>query len=239
MSLDSLDQFSHLWVIFLFDQNTNWTESTCSGKRRFTFTAKISPPRLFGKKVGVFSTRSPHRPNPIGLTVVRIDSVQMKEGIINISGIDICNGSPILDVKPYIPYDVVPDLRVPNWVTDVDIPAWDLLIEPEAEAGLRQLVNVRQSFFYPTYEDMVNLLKGVLLQDVRSIHQGRGKTKKEADDEPYRCNIDDTVVEFHTLQDAIHIIRAYEEIKDGMSDDEQEEGGSGNEQASKNNQLAT
>ena len=172
--------------------------------------------------MGVFSTRSPHRPNPIGLTVVRIDSVDVQKGVINISGIDLCDGTPVLDVKPYIPYDVIPpsDLRVPHWVTDVDIPAWELRIEPDAEAGLRQLVQERQSIFYPTYQAMVNLLKDVLLQDVRSVHQGRGSTGPE--EVPYRCNIDDIAIEFHTMTDAIRIVRAYEEIKDASVDDDEE-----------------
>lgn len=229
-SLDQLGSFTHLWVVFLFDQNTNWTDALCSDSERFTFTAKIAPPRLFGKRVGVFSTRSPHRPNPIGLTVVAIDSVDEKNGVIHISGVDMTDGTPILDIKPYIPYDVVLDHRVPDWVVAEDVPAWKLLVEPEAEAALRQLAGDRQSPFYPTYEALVALLRDVLLQDVRSIHQGRGTTLKEgelrADPTPYCCNIDDIAVEFLSLEEAIVIVRCYEECRDALDpDDEKAEDG--------------
>lgn len=66
--------------------------------------AKIKPPRLDGEKVGVFASRSPHRPNPIGLTLAKLDKVD--GNVIYLSGIDIIDGTPIVDIKPYIPdYD--------------------------------------------------------------------------------------------------------------------------------------
>ena len=91
-SLQGLDQFSHLWVVFYFHKNS-------SNSR---FHAKVHPPRLEGEKRGVFSTRSPHRPNPIGLSLVEIESIE-KDGIW-VRGIDIIDGTPILDIKPYLPY---------------------------------------------------------------------------------------------------------------------------------------
>ncbi|XP_063432719.1 tRNA (adenine(37)-N6)-methyltransferase-like [Mytilus trossulus] len=93
-SLEDLEEFSHVWVIFVFHKNNN------------TFTkAKVKPPRLNGKRVGVFSTRSPYRPNPIGLTLAKLDCV---EGCtLHLSGIDLLDGTPVLDLKPYIPsYDI-------------------------------------------------------------------------------------------------------------------------------------
>ncbi|XP_064609208.1 tRNA (adenine(37)-N6)-methyltransferase-like [Liolophura sinensis] len=88
-SLEDLDSFTHVWILFLFHKN-----SDCATK------AKVRPPRLGGKRVGVFSTRSPHRPNPIGLTLAKLDAV--KGDKMYISGIDIIDGTPVLDVKPYI-----------------------------------------------------------------------------------------------------------------------------------------
>jgi len=174
--------------------------------------------------VGVFSTRSPHRPNPIGLSVVAIDSVDEKEGVIHVSGVDLTDGTPILDLKPYIPYDVVLDHVVPAWVMAEDVPAWQLRIAPEAEAVLRELAVERGSPFYSTYEDLVALLRDVLLQDVRSIHKGRGTTVKAGSGtkpgdeapEPFTCNIDDIAVEFVALEDAIYIVRCYEECRDAL-----------------------
>lgn len=91
-SLQGLEQFSHLWVLFLFHKNSPETK----------FHAKVHPPRLGGEKVGVFATRSPHRPNPIGLSVVEIQSVE-KDGVW-VRGVDFIEGTPFIDIKPYLPY---------------------------------------------------------------------------------------------------------------------------------------
>ena len=79
---------------------------------------KITPPRK-GKKVGVLSTRSPHRPNPLGLSVCKIVSVDFNAGILTLSGVDLLDGTPILDIKPYTISDVVleKDLLMPEWVS--------------------------------------------------------------------------------------------------------------------------
>lgn len=90
ISLQGLEQYSHLWVIFHFHQN---------GNERFH--AKVHPPRMNGESIGVFATRSPHRPNPIGLSLVKIESI--RDGILEISGVDLIEGTPVLDIKPYLP----------------------------------------------------------------------------------------------------------------------------------------
>ncbi|XP_046576688.1 tRNA (adenine(37)-N6)-methyltransferase-like isoform X2 [Haliotis rubra] len=93
-SLEDLDNFSHVWIMFLFHKNNNAHTK-----------AKVKPPRLDGRRVGVFSTRSPYRPNAIGLTLAAVDKIQ--GATIYLKGIDILDGTPILDIKPYIPdYDV-------------------------------------------------------------------------------------------------------------------------------------
>ncbi|XP_078607788.1 tRNA (adenine(37)-N6)-methyltransferase-like isoform X1 [Branchiostoma floridae x Branchiostoma japonicum] len=94
-SLDGIEKFSHIWILFVFHMN--------GGE---AVKAKVKPPRLDGVKVGVFATRSPHRPNPIGLTLAKLDKVE--GDTLHLSGIDILDGTPILDIKPYIPvYDGV------------------------------------------------------------------------------------------------------------------------------------
>uniref|UniRef100_A0A8D8M677 tRNA (Adenine(37)-N6)-methyltransferase n=1 Tax=Cacopsylla melanoneura TaxID=428564 RepID=A0A8D8M677_9HEMI len=93
-SLEGLQDFSHMWIIFHFHKNVESTH----------IKAKVSPPRLDGTTVGVFSTRSPYRPTPIGLSLVTIDKVE--ESTIFFSGVDMLDGTPVLDIKPYIPqYD--------------------------------------------------------------------------------------------------------------------------------------
>ncbi|XP_038218123.1 tRNA (adenine(37)-N6)-methyltransferase [Zerene cesonia] len=92
-ALSGLEEFSHMWIIFHF-------HSTASNN----VPAKVSPPRLAGERRGVFSTRSPHRPCPIGLSLVKIHSVEGNK--IYFNGVDMINGTPVLDIKPYIPqYD--------------------------------------------------------------------------------------------------------------------------------------
>lgn len=100
--LREADQFSHLWIVYLFHE---------TAPRRWTNT--VQPPRLGGKqKVGVFSSRSPFRPNPLGLSAVKYLEHYKKNGsiYIKIGGLDLLDGTPILDIKPYIPYaDSIPD----------------------------------------------------------------------------------------------------------------------------------
>ena len=73
--------------------------------------AKVKPPRLNGQKVGVFASRSPHRPCPIGLTLAKVEGID--NGTLHVSGVDLVDGTPVLDVKPYIPqYDCPWTLRM-------------------------------------------------------------------------------------------------------------------------------
>ncbi|XP_049962771.1 tRNA (adenine(37)-N6)-methyltransferase [Schistocerca serialis cubense] len=92
-ALEGLEEFSHMWILFHFHKN----DST-------HIRAKVSPPRLNGARLGVFGTRSPHRPCPIGLSLVCIDRVEGSS--VYFSGVDMVDGTPVLDIKPYIPqYD--------------------------------------------------------------------------------------------------------------------------------------
>jgi tRNA (adenine37-N6)-methyltransferase len=88
-----LDSFSHIWVLFHFHKVKSWNPT-------------VRPPRLGGtKKVGVFASRSPFRPNPIGMSILKIEGIERKNGqiFINISGLDLLDQTPVLDIKPYIP----------------------------------------------------------------------------------------------------------------------------------------
>ncbi len=110
-----LEGFSHLWVIYLFHkgQNENHLQK---------WTNTIQPPRIDApKKVGVFASRSPHRPNPIGMSVVKLERINQnaENGIeIEVSGVDILDGTPLIDIKPYIPYaDALVD-ATSGWITN-------------------------------------------------------------------------------------------------------------------------
>lgn len=90
---DGLDGTSHLWLIFIFHhQPDDWQP-------------KVRPPRLGGnQKRGVFATRSPRRPNRLGMSVVKLEQVVAEEFRLEVSGVDLLDGTPIVDIKPYVPY---------------------------------------------------------------------------------------------------------------------------------------
>ena len=100
-AVKDLEGFERIWVIYQFHLNKNWKPL-------------VTPPRHTRSKVGVFATRAPYRPNHIGLSCVKLDKV---DGLkIHISESDILDGSPILDIKPYLPYsDSFPDVKT-GWV---------------------------------------------------------------------------------------------------------------------------
>ena len=111
-ALRGLDEFSHIWLIWKFSET-----------ERDEWSPTVRPPRLGGnKRMGVFATRSPFRPNPIGLSCVQLDSIEWgtpNGTVLHVSGIDLMNGTPIYDIKPYIPYtDCQPDAT--SGFVDVD-----------------------------------------------------------------------------------------------------------------------
>ncbi|RHY70918.1 hypothetical protein DYB38_006373 [Aphanomyces astaci] len=109
-TLDGLSDFSHVWITFVFHANTNGKNARAhdgllrrpSSKPSHTFRAKISPPML-KRRMGIFATRTPHRPNPIGITLAKIEQVDMAAKSIWVSGLDLVEGTPVLDLKPYVP----------------------------------------------------------------------------------------------------------------------------------------
>ncbi len=107
--LYGLDEFGYIWVIFVFHVGLN------DYNPRKT---KITPPKLEGAKKGVFATRSPHRYNPIGLSIAKLEKIE--DRTITISGIDLIHGTPVLDIKPYHYLDSLDkeELKFPKWLED-------------------------------------------------------------------------------------------------------------------------
>ncbi|XP_017012541.2 tRNA (adenine(37)-N6)-methyltransferase-like isoform X2 [Drosophila takahashii] len=123
-SLEGLGDFSHLWLIYHFHRNNAHPK------------AKVAPPRLGGERVGVFSTRSPHRPCPIGLSLVEIEKIE--NATISFFGTDMVDGTPVLDIKPYIPHYDAPSLSVDSGGTSVgphenSLDFYDSRQEPDGE----------------------------------------------------------------------------------------------------------
>jgi len=89
-----LEDFSHLWVSFIFHQNPE------------RWAPMVRPPRLGGnRKVGVFASRSPNRPNRLGLSLVGLESIDTRQGVrLHLQGVDLVDGTPVVDIKPYLPW---------------------------------------------------------------------------------------------------------------------------------------
>lgn len=168
-TLDGIEAYSHVWVIFEFHANTNVDKSK----------TKIRPPRAGGLKVGQLATRSPHRPNCLGLSLIRIESWDVTTRRLHVRGLDLVNGTPVYDLKPVTPFDqVVPvtALKVPNWVESDDSLA-NVMFSSAAEADLQQ--SVTDGRLAPLYTIQTNgfaaarqSIVEILAQDPRSSHKG-------------------------------------------------------------------
>ena len=122
-ALQDLDGFSHIWLIYALHHNPNWKPM-------------VQPPRA-SRKVGVFACRAPYRPNPIGLSCVGLISVQGLR--VNVGPHDLLDGTPILDIKPYLPYaDSFPEAKC-GWVDDVSKDLLEVRFTSEAEQQLAWL----------------------------------------------------------------------------------------------------
>ena len=137
-----IEDYSHLWLLWEFDraQQDDWRPT-------------VRPPRLGGNtRLGVFATRSPFRPNRIGLTVVRLIRMEEENGRITlvVSGADLMDGTPIVDIKPYLPYvDSVPDAvdafaetRQAEPLAVIFPEPWRGMIAPEKLEGLTQVLSL-------------------------------------------------------------------------------------------------
>ncbi len=105
LALQGLEGFSHIWLIFVFHKNQS-----------ARYHAKVHPPRLEGEPIGLFATRTPHRPNPIGLSLVEL--IEIRQDTLILEGIDLIEGTPILDVKPYLPEVESKPLAKTGWTSE-------------------------------------------------------------------------------------------------------------------------
>lgn len=157
-SLEGLDAFSHVWLLFVFHLNGNVAAKS-----------KVTPPRGDGLKTGLFGTRTPHRPNPIGLSLVRLESI--KGDTLHLSGIDLVDGTPILDVKPYVPFadgNLLEKPTVAHWLSHRPTPDLDVEFTPSAEAQLQALAPSLRLL-----KDVAQAraaLSEILAGDPRSVH---------------------------------------------------------------------
>ncbi len=156
-ALRGLESYSHLWIVWYFSETD----------RKGEWSPTVRPPRLGGnKRVGVFATRSPFRPNPIGLSSVKIEKIENdpKSGpVIYVSGADLMDGTPILDIKPYLAYvDAHPEaaegfaLNKKDGVLKVQIvPELLALVPEEKQQALLEVLGQDPRPQYQTTEDRI------------------------------------------------------------------------------------
>lgn len=154
LALAGLEQMSHVWLLFKFHAVTHSLD--------LAPRLRVRPPRLGGnEKIGVFASRSTHRPNGIGMSVVKLEKI---EGTcLYVSGVDLLNGTPILDIKPYVPYaDSVPSAT--NHLAESAPP----LISVSWDEGVFQLA---QQHGLRLQEDVATLIEQCLAQDPKPAYQ--------------------------------------------------------------------
>lgn len=176
-----LESASHLWLTFQFHEAV-----------RADWRPVVRPPRLGGnKKIGVFASRSPFRPNSLGLSVVRNGGLARKEGrlVLHISDHDLIEGTPILDIKPYLPFaDSVPDASL-GWADSPPTERLPVRFCPEADEQLKQLPSDR-------YPELRLLIEDVVSYDPRpSFRRGR------EEDRIYGAHLYDLNVRFQFVAD--------------------------------------
>ena len=171
-----LERFSHLWVIFVFHQHIEREWSPL-----------VRPPRLGGnKKVGVFASRSTFRPNMIGQSIVKLEGIETQAGRtrIHISGFDLLDGTPVLDIKPYIPYNDAVDGASGGFAPSAPDQVLDVLFSAEAERKCRQLENQQRP-------NLQNLISEILCLDPRPAYR-----RDESEERIYGVRLFDLNVRF-------------------------------------------
>ncbi|WP_318466288.1 tRNA (N6-threonylcarbamoyladenosine(37)-N6)-methyltransferase TrmO [Photobacterium leiognathi] len=176
-----IEQFSHLWLLFLFDQNleAGWRPT-------------VRPPRLGGnERIGVFASRATFRPNGIGMSAVELKGVRHENGnvIIELGGVDLVDGTPIVDIKPYIPYsDSLPQAK-----GGFASSAPDLMPVRFSETALNQLP-AKNKAYYQT------VICEVLAQDPRPAYK-----KGKPDLKQYAVHLFDFNVHFSVTEQQITV----------------------------------
>ena len=142
--LRGLENFSHIWLLWIFSENIN------AG-----YSATVRPPRLGGnKRRGVFATRAPFRPNGIGMSAVKIEDIILEGAespMIIVSGVDMVNATPIIDIKPYIKSDIIHTATFPNIAHKLDVEIDDSLLNKVPSDKQAALIEILKEDPRPSY----------------------------------------------------------------------------------------
>lgn len=163
ISLQGLTGYSHLWLQFVFHLNSS-----------ARFHAKVHPPRLQGESMGLFATRSPHRPNPIGLSLVEL--IEVRSDTLILAGADLVDGTPVLDIKPYLHHLESQTQARGGWATEVE--ASEISVEFSVDA-----MEILQKWILSSGKnELQEVITETLKQDPRPVIY-RGYESQES---PYR-----------------------------------------------------
>lgn len=180
-----IEVFSHIWLSFIFHQNIRAEWKPC-----------IRPPRLGGnKKIGVFASRSSFRPNDLGLSAVELIDIKHENGEIRIKvrGADLVDGTPIVDIKPYIPYtDAIPDAKA-GYASEAPRKPLKVVY---SDPSLEQLNSINSSR-YPNFKHIIN---DVLSADPRPAY------KNEHDPKIYGINLYDFDIKWRVTGSDLEVI---------------------------------
>lgn len=178
-----LETFSHIWLIALFHKNVNKT-----------WKPRVRPPRLGGNRsMGVFASRSPFRPNPIALSVVEYRGVKQRDDELHLEfgPTDLLSGTPIVDIKPYIPeIDAVPHASqgwLPDWPTLAV--KWEAKALHQLESDFTQLAHLKA------------LIESSLCQDPRPAYH-----RNKNNDRTFGVNLDGANVRFKVIDETVTVL---------------------------------
>lgn len=181
-ALDGIEDFSHLWLIFLFHENLEQGYSN-----------KVRPPRLGGnKKIGVFASRSTFRPNGIGMSLVT--NLGMHKKRLRVGGIDLLDGTPIIDIKPYLPYADIQDNATAGYASET--PKTSLRVEFSSQA-LPQMALFKQQ-----HDEFDALLVNVLSQDPRPAYKSKGTA---SDDKIYHVTLYNADIHWQVINNTVWV----------------------------------
>jgi len=150
-AIRGLGEFSHIWILWEFSES-----------KREKWSPTVRPPLLGGNtKLGVFATRSPFRPNPIGLSCVKLEKIEITEkygAVLYVSGADILDNTPIFDIKPYLPYtDSIPDAKAGFTESleerSLNVEIHDELLNKINKEKQKEILNILKGDPRPSYQE--------------------------------------------------------------------------------------
>ncbi|MDD5330739.1 MAG: tRNA (N6-threonylcarbamoyladenosine(37)-N6)-methyltransferase TrmO [Sulfuricella sp.] len=176
-----LEGFSHVWLTFVFH--------ACFGA---PWKPTVRPPRLGGnRRLGVFATRSTHRPNPIGLSALELERIEASPGrvLLHLKGVDLLDGTPVLDIKPYLPYSDSLPAATGGFADTAPAAPFEVVFGQGALDGCAG------------QPEMAALIRGVLAQDPRPAYYAKGDGKRD-----FGMKLGDFDVKWEVDGDAVRVI---------------------------------